>query len=358
MGRLSWPRRLITPLFLLVVAIPGYAQLVPDDIAFKTAEPSPATVAPDQGEIELGANQEPAVTANETAAPVTTPDCKTNNQWQKNLVIMSMPRINPSSSNAGNLYQAETKIPQIIANELHKTLGVHSHFFPLGDRRDLNEDNRRQQMREVAAQTESQFVLSGEIVDMSMRDASTVYGPDLLQTLRNHFTDIIMMKFADNRDRHFSLRLELRDGFTGEVLINRQFQTTGIWKTSQATGFDSPQLWNSQYGRRIKKLLIKASHELADNLKCQPFMAKVESRPGQQEIILQGGANNGLKAGDQLKLYQMIVTASENRYESYQTRLVKRDLQLQLKEVYPSHSVAQLIGDDLMNGQYLAVGEE
>jgi hypothetical protein len=286
-----------------------------------------------------------------------TKDCKTSSHWQKSLVIMPMPRINPSSSNAGNLYQAETRIPRLLAAELSKTLGIQSNFSLLGSRQDLNEDSRRQQVRDLAAQTESQFVLSGEILDMSMRDASTVYSPHLLQRLRNHFTDITLMKFADNRDRHFSLRLELRDGFTGELLMTKQFQTSGIWKNAKTTGFDSPQLWSSQYGRRIKKLLGNASLELANSLKCQPYMAKVESRPGQQDMILQGGANNGLKAGDQLKLYQLVVLGSDH-YETYRTRLIKRDLQLQLREVYPSHSVGRLIGDDLMNGQYLAVGEE
>ncbi len=371
MGRLFWPSQLLAYRSLLLglslVSCVVNAQLVPDDIAFKpaetlnadsTAEPTTTEVAQDG----ITATTTPAplapTDANPTVAPQPGTDCKATSHWQKSLVIMAMPRLNPSSANAGNFYRVETAIPTMLAEALGKSPAIKSQLHPQTSRYDLIDEKRRQQTRDIATKTESQFVLSGEILDMSMRDASTTYSPHFLQSLRNHFTDITMMNFADNRDRHFSLRLELRDGFTGDLLLEKYFQTSGIWKETNAIGFDSPAVWKSHYGRKIKKLVSRASRELIDNLECQPFMARIDFRPGQNEMMLQAGANNGLNAGDRLNLYQMVVVASENRYESYQTRLIKRTTQLQLKEVYPSHSLAKLQGNDLLNGQYLAVGEE
>lgn len=351
MGRLFWPSRLFGYHSLIfcvgILSCKLNAQVVPEDIAFKPAETETTQVQ----------TQAPS-----EAMPIeqTQPraHCKATSQWQKKLVIMAMPRLNPSSSNAGNLYSAETRIPNMLAAALAKSSVIKSQLHPQTSRYDLIDDKRRQQTRDIAAKTESQFVLSGEILDMSMRDTTTVYSPSLLQNLRNHFTDITMMSFTDNRDRRFSLRLELRDGFTGDVLLEKYFQTSGIWKETQAIGFDSPALWKSNYGRKIKRLINQASHELINNLECQPFMARIDLRPGQNEMMLQAGANNGLNAGDKLNLYQLVVVASENYYDSYQTRLIKRDVQLQLKEVYPSHSLARALENDLLNGQYLAVGEE
>lgn len=367
MGRLFWPSRLM--LCLLLAAHCANAQLVPDDIAFKPAGTSPTAATPEQPQAQINETADettsdltgetiPATGAVSQPKPQSTQSCKANKHWQKNLVIMTMPRLNPSSSNAGNLYRAESRIPQLLADALGKSPVIKSRIYPLTSPTNLIDEQRRQQTREIAAKTESQFVLSGEILDMSMRDASSVYSPNFLQSLRNHFTDITMMNFTDNRDRHFSLRLELRDGFTGEQLLEKYFQTSGIWKETDAIGFDSPAAWKSHYGRNIKKLISRASNELIHNLECQPFMARIDLRPGQTEMLLQAGANNGLNAGDQLHLYQMVVVASEQYYDRYQTRLIKRNLHLQLKEVYPSHSLAQLQGNDLLNGQYLAVGEE
>jgi hypothetical protein len=285
-------------------------------------------------------------------------NCSKPNQWQKSVTIMAMPRATPTQSNAGNFYQAETYIPRMLAKELQKSIGVESRLLQQISGRQLAEEQKRQQIRSIAQQQSTQFVLVGEILDISMRDTTSVYSPDFLQKLRNHFTDITMIRFSDNRDRVFSLYLELRDGFTGEILMADSFQTSGIWKNAEPVGFTSRTVWKSQYGQRIQKLIQKAGNQLADNLKCQPYMARVEVNQGQTELLLQGGANNGLHPGDNLKLYQLVVMASPGQYDSYHTRLIKRDLQLELKEVYPSHSFAQLRGDDMLNGQYLAVGEE
>lgn len=373
MGGIIWPRAKSIPvLFFIVMAIPCHAyQLIPDDIAFKKApeqsaehqvvlsgqaEAEPAPDPATESVTDTSINDNPATDVSRDSSTEIQNTCES--QWQKNLVITAMPRLNPQSSNAGNFYAAEIEIPRLLAKELKKSTGIESRLIQQVSSPTLNAAQKRQLTRQIALSEETQFVLSGEILDMSMRDPNTVYNPAFMQMLRNHFTDFTMMKFADTRDRVFALHLELRDGFTGELLLEDNFYTQGIWKNPKPIGFTSPDLWQSQYGRRIQQLLIKAGKQLAHNIRCQPYMARIESTPGQIELLVQGGANNGLHAGDQMALYQLVVLASPSQYETYQTRLVKRDLQLRVKEVYPSHSLALLEGDDLLNGQYLAVGAE
>jgi len=374
MGLLIWPRDslgnmhflLCLLLLCLTSANTTFAfQIVPDDIAYKPASETiedTDTTEPEIAEASIVEAPGAEASIESDTSIVETPttsieNCKTHNQWQKTVTITAMPRLIPGQSNGGNFYHAETYIPRMLATELNQAAGVESRFISHTVSYQLDEEKKRRQVQTIAAQQGTQFVLQGEIIDMSMRDASTVYSPGVVQTLRNYFTDITLMKFSDNRTRVFGLRLELRDGFTGEVLLEDSFHTSGIWKNPNPVGFTSAALWKSDYGRRITHLLRKAGDQIASNLKCQPYMAKIEVNPGQTELLLQGGANNGLHPGDNLKLYQLVVIASPNQYDSYHTRLIKRDLQLELKEVYPSHSLAQLKGDDLLNGQYLAVGE-
>jgi hypothetical protein len=349
MGGTSWPRagNLSFFLFLILLAAPCLSYQIEAD----TVSDSEQNLSAENMPGETPAQEEDL---NKKEASY----CESQKQWQKTLTITTMPRLNPHASNAGNFFAAEIEIPRLLAKELKKSIGVESRFIQQMSNPSLNADQKRQLTQQIALREGTQFVLSGEILDMSMRDPGSVYNPDFLQTLRNHFTDFTMMKFVDTRDRVFGLRLELRDGFTGEVLLQDNFYTSGIWKNPKPIGFTSPDLWQSQYGRRIQQLLAKAGKQLSENLRCQPYMARIESTPGQTELLIQGGANNGLHPGDQMTLYQFIVLASPSQYETYQTRLVKRDLQLRVKEVYPSHSLALLEGDDLLNGQYLAVGAE
>jgi hypothetical protein len=122
-------------------------------------------------------------------------------------------------------------------------------------------------------------------------------------------------------------------------------------------GFDSPAFYRTDYGRNVKSLARRISREVAEVIHCQPFMASIDSQPGQSHILLHGGANNGLHAGDSLSLYQVVVVGSNTEYQVNETRLVKRDARLHLSEVYPSHSVALVEGGSYLNGHYLAVGE-
>jgi Flagellar assembly protein T, middle domain len=383
MGWLLWPRKSFSPGLAFVLAgfsllgLPASAmQIVPDDIAFKpvtdtSAIEVPATAPKAQPDSKLSPKTESltgsennsaatglveSVDQPESQTPSVDQKCKAHDQWRKNLTITAMPRLIPTQSNAGNFYQAETQIPKMLAKELNLTIGLESRLIPQTISQNIDEEKKRRQTQMIAAQQGTQFVLHGEILDISMRDDSTVYSPGLLQAIRNQLTDLTLMHFSDNRQRLFHLHLELRDGFTGEVLLDDVFQTTGIWKNPKAVGFTSDEVWQSQYGRRIKQLINQAGHQIARNLQCQPYMTKIESIPGQTELVLQGGANNGLHPGDQLKLYQLVVVPSPNQYDSFQTRLIKRNLHLQLTEVYPSHSVGLLKGDDFLNGQFLAVG--
>jgi hypothetical protein len=385
MGLSIWPRYPFV-LLLLSLCSPTLAyQIVPDDIAFKpAAQPNSSEATPEPVLSDSASTDTQSATAAETPLVNSSPmnpaseglaidtqeltpppiqskpissQCKINGQWKKTLTITAMPRLIPHQSNAGNFYQAETHVPKMLATELGKRIGIESHLVSQTFST-LEEEKKRRLTQSIATQQGTQFVLHGEILDMSMRDTASVYSPGFVQSLRNHFTDLTMMRFTDNRTRIFSLHLELRDGFTGELLMAESFHTNGIWKNPNPVGFNTETIHQSQYGRRIKQLIQKAGNKIAKNLECQPYMARVDVFPGQTELLLQGGANNGLHPGDALKLYQLVVIASPTQYDSYHTRLIKRDLQLQLKEVYPSHSLAQLNGDDLLNGQYLAVGEE
>jgi len=118
-------------------------------------------------------------------------------------------------------------------------------------------------------------------------------------------------------------------------------------------GFGTSRFWKSDYGEEIQKLVAKASDDMASAINCQPYVARIESSPGQQQVVIQSGANSGLHRGDTLDIYQLIHQPISGEYQRFDTRLIKRTGHIQLIETYPSHSVGNVVDETLLGGQYL-----
>lgn len=278
---------------------------------------------------------------------------------QKSLVVTRFLRSTPHTANAGNLFAAETEVPALIRAQLNdKFRSVSPSVLAFGFATPLLTDAQlKQQAQKIARQARTQFVLGGTLDDMAMAYPDTTYNPNLYRQAANVFHDLTRLKTFDKRTRIMSLSVQLRDGFTGELLFNKHYSTSGIWNTRTPVGFDSPAFYKTHYGKRVTALTQKVSRDIAQVIHCQPFMASIDSQPGQTHILLHGGANNGLHAGDTLSLYQLVMVGSNTDYQVNETRLVKRNTRLHLSEVYPSHSIALVEGGHYLNGHYLAVGE-
>ena len=281
--------------------------------------------------------------------------------YHKAIAITRFTRTEVDSSKAGGLHQVEEGLPSLLSQQLQTR---HAILTPVqlsqglaapGDANGLRVTN---QVQQLARTHRTQFVVTGEILDMSMAHPGATYAPGLYTRFVNGVHDTFGFKTRfDKRDRHFSFHLNLRDGFTGQVLFQKRYDTVGIWGISSRrdVDFGSALFWESDYGEQVSGLVSKAGAELAAAIQCQPYITRVESRPSQQQILLHSGANNGLRAGDTLALYQLVVQPINGEYQLYDTRLVDRQTRIELREVYPSHSVAVISSDYLLNGQYLAV---
>lgn len=364
MGSLhTLPQRINSLLLTCIISLSSPVlgnSIVPDDIAYK---PQPAP-NPSESGVVVGTSELPATAARvpstQYLAKGQCPDqSRSHDNLSKALAITQFLRSSPHTANAGNLFAAESGLPELIRAQLRqKFQATGPAVMPWGfAQADLSESQLKQQAQKIARQMRTQFVISGTIVDMSMLAPDTTYNPSLYRQFANGFHDLTHLKMFDQRTRVMSLEVQLRDGFTGELLFNKSYSTNGIWNQRQPIGFGSPAFAKTHYGKRVKSLANKISTELAQIIHCQPFMAAIDSAPGQTQVLLHGGANNGLHAGDNLSLYQVIMVGSNNEYQVSDTRLVKRETRLHLSEVYPTHSIAVVEGGSYLNGSYLAASE-
>jgi len=283
----------------------------------------------------------------------------TRNIYKKSLALASFPRMQPTSSNPGALHQVELHLPMLLGANLHNR---HKMLTPLQLQRGLTSADQHgetvaaAQTQQLAQKNRVQFVISGQVNDMSMEFPNTLSSPTHYSRFINGVHNLLHINTRlDKRSRVFSFYLEVRDGITGQRIYNNQYSTFGHWKPEPGTqvGFASARFWQTDYGKQVQHLVAKASDDLAQVIDCQPYMARVDTRPGQNLLVVHSGANNGLRTGDALELYQLVQEPTTGGYQQYDTRLIKRDAQVYLTETYPSHSVAQFADDLLMTGQYV-----
>jgi len=281
------------------------------------------------------------------------------NNYKKSIAFVSFPRMKPLTSNLGALHQVEQHLPMLVAANLRNR---HAMLTPTQLRESLNNVNNQgelataAQARAISRQNRSQFLVSGEVDDMSMKYPDTKENASYYTRFVNGLNNLISTNTPeDKRTRTFSFTVQVRDGFTGQVIYSNQYQTFGKWDASPGTamGFDSAGFWQTDYGRQVQLLVGKASNDLAGAIRCQPYMARVDARPYQQQVVIQSGTNNGLRSGDTLDLYQVVYQPVSGEYQQFDTQLVKHNGRVYLTEIFPSHSIGQVVDETLSGGQYL-----
>jgi hypothetical protein len=284
------------------------------------------------------------------AAPALCADPMANNYKKSMGVIARFPRMKPKSSNVGGLESVEAHLPMLLAGRLMKHEGL------IKPRQIRQGFASAQDLQQLAREKKVQFLLSGEVDDLSMAYPNN--GPDnsFFNRLVSGVHDVFSLHSSiDKRERVFSFDLHLHDGITGQVMFSKRYTTYGKWSLPREmrTGFGSIEFWRTPYGQRVKSLVDAASDELAQFIRCQPFFVNIHALPGQYRAVVHGGKDSGLRPGDQLELYRIAHQAIPGDYRQVVTRLVKETDKVYITETYSAHSIAQLASTDGLRGYYV-----
>jgi len=282
-----------------------------------------------------------------------------NNHYKKSVAFVSFPRTVPITSSLGALHQVEQQLPLLLGANLTNR---HAVLTPIYLREGFINTNIRGeadsavQVQILSQRHRVQFFVSGEVDDMTVSFPNSFENPSYYTRFVSGTHNLLHINTPlDKRSRAFSFKVEVRDGFTGQIVFANQYRTVGKWKPAPETnvGFGSSRFWKTDYGDQIQHLVAKASDDLASAINCLPYVARIESSPGQQQVVIQSGANSGLHRGDTLDIYQLIHQPISGEYQRFDTRLIKRTGHIHLIETYPSHSVGNVVDETLLGGQYL-----
>ena len=282
-----------------------------------------------------------------------------SNHYKKTVAFVSFPRTVATTSNPGALYKVEQQLPLLIGSNLTNRHAVLAPIYLPESFISTNirgEADAAVQVQILSQRHRVQFFVSGEVDDLTMEFPNSVESPSYYTRFMSGTHNLLHINTPlDKRNRAFGFKVEVRDGFTGQVVYSNQYRTIGKWKPAPQAdvGFGTSRFWKSDYGEQIQHLVAKASNDLAAAINCQPYVARVESLPGQQQVVVQSGSNSGLHLGDVLPIYQLVHQPISGEYQRFDTRLVKRTGYIHLTETYPSHSVGKVMDETLLGGQYL-----
>ncbi len=259
-------------------------------------------------------------------------------QYRKSVAFLPLRIQHSSHTKVGSVYQ----LPQMISEQLfHRVSTTTTHIDPrvflpsqIKMKEGMNNNNLRHELAQVSKQSESQYIISGLIKDMSMTERPEAKWKSI---------------FSADPERFFDLQLYIYDGYTGQQIQILDYSTQAEWPfdTRQMTDVSSRRFWQSDYGQAITEQLVKATGEIDSILKCQPAHGKIIESTG-DTIRINLGHSNNIQVGDKFKISHQanFVDEDGNDHPQY----VITDYEIVVTDAYSNTAVGksptmQLLGN-------------
>lgn len=211
--------------------------------------------------------------------------------FPKSVAITRFKLNNPIQAVDGNLHTINQQVTKTLYNQLilsPQNLNIRQLVdipVKLGEK--YNNHNMVDTLHTLATHTDSQYIVYGEINDLSVEFES-----------KNSIG-----YWLNNPPRHFYLTVYLYDALQGKLLATKQYRTQAPWQYSKHESADlqSKLFWQRDYGQAIISVLDDVNLDLEKQLQCQMPIAKIISvRNNSVQINL--GTMNGIKKGAILAL--------------------------------------------------------
>jgi ADP-ribose pyrophosphatase YjhB (NUDIX family) len=256
-------------------------------------------------------------------------------QYKKKVAVLGFSLQVPEQVNLGGLQNIERGLASDLVRQLKERNDVvvyeQSQVAIHADMRNAPSHYTEQltltNAADYAKQAGVQFVVSGVIRDLSLEDSDT-FSTSYWSTLKR-------LVNRANPNRHFVVDLFVHDGFSGAIVWQKQFMTTGKWQAdlTDKVGFGSPEFLNEDYGQQVAALIQGMAGNVTEQIHCQPFMTRV-SRVEGKTLHFSSGASSGIRPGDTLALYRTSNFFDSDRLSGVDLENVKTALTV--SQVHPN----------------------
>lgn len=270
-----------------------------------------------------------------------------SNTLRKKVAFTGFPIEHLRQASLGGLSDSSTGLPAQLTRMVNSSNSASAfnasalNIFPSLNRAATQQldDGSLTTIQRTIGQMDVHFTVSGVIRDMSMLDPRT-HAED------NYFIDLYNRLDYKSRKhlRNFALDLFIYDGFSGELLSQKSYQTAGLWNLDPAirTGFSSAGFSKQDYGKQVIKLQKTITEDLELFFACQPFTSRISKIEG-NKVWIDAGKREGLKPGNKFTAQRRSTFYTPDMRPV--TQLTDTDATLIIEQVQQSFAVGRLNGD-------------
>jgi len=212
-------------------------------------------------------------------------------QFPKSMVVSRFAMHVPQQTVDGQVYDLHKKVSETFFNQLSLSpnlFNIRRYIdtpLKLGEK--YNNRNLTDTLKSLSAQVDSQFVIFGEINDLSVKFES-----------KNS-----LLYWVSNPDRHFYMTIYLYDAFQGKLLFSKQYRQKTTWQygKEEYADLNSKQFWDYQYGQAILSSLAEANTDISQHIQCIVPKARVVAVTS-DSVQINLGVKNGLQPGTIIEL--------------------------------------------------------
>ncbi|QUJ66727.1 flagella assembly protein FlgT [Photobacterium sp. GJ3] len=234
-----------------------------------------------------------------------------NVQYKKGMLISDFSIAVPQQAALGGIYQVGKDFTQLLKRQIGKQS---QSFVITGTSAVPVQPENPSAMMMLAEDFDAQYILSGQITDLT----STLD--------QNRFS-------SDTINRQFSVELQVLDGKTGEMMLQRKYREVAEWPFSRISQVDtqSARFWVSTYGAALQRVSRNMMLDLESSLACRASLPEVINAHGNL-VQMNVGRTHGVRQGDELKLWH--TAGFIDQYGISRNRMVETEISLVVNRVY------------------------
>lgn len=240
--------------------------------------------------------------------PVAASSCQAaSNSYRKTLAVLNFPLNSPDGPEYAPIDNAARILPGKLGELMSQAQVLPAtHIRLYGDSQNapglVTGQGRLTSAIQTAKQLDTQFVLAGTLRTLAMRHPQQASAGNWF----NRGRDALGLGEAERYRRDFELQVFVYEGFSGQLVFERRYQTDGDWPFArhQQPALGNQAFWHSDYGQAVARQLTQVAADVQEFLACQAFMVrihKVENR----ELYIRQGSLAGIRVGDRFEVRQI-----------------------------------------------------
>lgn len=213
------------------------------------------------------------------------------NQFPKSMVVSRFVMKVPEHTVDGQIYELNKKVSETLFKQLSLSpnqFNIRRYLdkpLKLGEK--YNDKQLAATLNSLSMKTDSQYIIFGEINDLSV-----------------HFKDKLSIGYwLTNPKRHFYMTIYLYDALNAQLIFSKQYRQKTTWRYGREEQVDlnSKLFWEREYGQAIINTLDQVNTDLSYATQCVVPYARIVSVDS-NHVHINLGKSNGLQEGTLINL--------------------------------------------------------